>query len=115
MDYVELTLIRKRILVYWWMYHKESLLWPTGRDACKELDIAQPTLLYHVNLLVDKGWMQKKGKQVALSHYGYEKMKESEEVALGKREPENLTKLVKKMKHIKEGGSPESFDIFWNE
>jgi len=79
-----LTAKRKKILVYWYQYHRELNFWPTLREADLYLDIPFSTIQYHINVLCNAGWITKLNRQIALTKEGETALYESELISLGK-------------------------------
>jgi DNA-binding MarR family transcriptional regulator len=91
-----LSASRKKILVYWYQFHKESNLWPTLREAALDIDLAYTTIRFHLKKLEDEGWIITIGNRSALTKFGERKIREAELISLGNKKLEEHT-LIKKI------------------
>ena len=93
-----LTPTRRKILVFWYQYHRRTNLWPTYRDAELELDISNVTICYHMKILIKAGWTIKEGRQVGLTKAGETQLFEAELISTGQKKKAPVNLLVNKIK-----------------
>jgi hypothetical protein len=98
-----LTKNRRKLLVFWYQYHKDTNFWPTYSEASLELSLSRTTIKFHVDVLVSAEWMAREGKnrQIALTKQGEKQIYQAELISLGevKREPPNLAMNKMKKRH----------------
>lgn len=89
-----LTPIRKKILVFWYQYHRKTNLWPTYREASLDIDLHYTQIGWQVRKLIDNGWMVKEGRQIGLTPDGEKALIDAELIALGVKQKDITISIV---------------------